>query len=72
MNNVNKNFYSYFYLNVSIIMLDSEFMNLQDDFRTNNNFSCWNSHSLIKIRLVQPRVKKNERTSYAKRNSISK
>ena len=72
MNNVNKNFYSYFYLNVSIIMLDSEFMNLQDDFRPNNNFSCWISDSLIKICLVQSRVKKNERTSYAKRNPISK
>ena len=53
MNNVNKNFYSYFYLNVSIIMLDTEFMNLQDDFRPNNSFSCWTSDSLIKIRLVQ-------------------
>ena len=34
-------------------MLDSEFMNLQDDFRPNNNFSCWTSDSLIKIFLVQ-------------------
>ena len=34
-------------------MLDSEFMNLQDDFRPNNSFSCWTSDSLIKIRLVQ-------------------
>ena len=72
MNNVNKYFYSYFYLNVSIIMLDSEFMNLQDDFRPNNNFSCMYNDSFIKICLVQSRVKKNERTSYAKRNSISK
>ena len=49
---MNKNFYSYFYLNVSIIKLDSEFMNLQDDFRPNDNFSCWISDSLIKICLV--------------------
>ena len=47
-------------------MLDSEFMNLQDDFRTNNNFSCWNSDSLIKICIVQSRVKKNEMISYAR------
>ena len=53
MNNVNKNFYSYFYLNVSIIMLDSEFMNLQDDFRPNNNFSCWPNDSFIELCLVQ-------------------
>ena len=71
MNNVNKNFYSYFYLNLFIIMLDSEFMNLQDDFRPNNNFSCWPNDSFIEICLVQSRVKKNERASYAKRNSIS-
>ena len=53
-------------------MLDSEFMNLQDDFRPNNNFSCWISDNLIKIWLVQSRVKKNERKPYAKRNSIPK
>ena len=63
LNNVNKNFISYFYLNVSIIMLDSEFMNLQDDFRHNNNFSCWISDSLIKICLV---------LRYAKPKPISK
>ena len=51
-------------------MLDSEFMNLHDDFRPNNNFSCWISDSLIKICLVQSRVKINERTSYTKRNPI--
>ena len=53
-------------------MLDSEFMNLQDDFRPNNNFSCWLNDSLIELCLVQSRVKKNERISYAKRNPISK
>ena len=52
-------------------MLDSEFMNLQDDFRTNNNFSCWLNDSFIEICLILSRVNKNERTSYAKRNSIS-
>ena len=66
MNNVNKNFHSYFYLNVSIIMLDSEFMNLQDDFRSNNNFSCWPNGSFIEVCLVQSRVKKNEMISYAR------
>ena len=30
-------------------MLDSEFMNLQDDFRPNDNFSCWISDSLIEL-----------------------
>ena len=41
-------------------MLDSKFMNLHDDFRPINNFSCWISDSLIKICLVESRVKKNE------------
>ena len=34
-------------------MLDSEFMNLQDDFRPNNNFSCWPNGSFIELCLVQ-------------------
>ena len=50
---MNKNFYSYFYLNLFIIMLDSEFMNLQNDFRPNNNFSCWPNGSFIELCLVQ-------------------
>ena len=49
-------------------MLDSEFMNLQDDFRPNDNFSSWISDSLIELCLVQFTV----RITYAKRNTISK
>ena len=52
MNNVNKNFNSYFHLNVSIIMLDSEFMNLQD--KLYEKFFSISNDLTINANVLQP------------------